>query len=104
MIISWCLGDFFLFYSPHNSKGPKKKHHDAVQRHVDTNGYMCGDLVQFYKNGEMSTAITYGNDGEEDPMLSCKEYHKCGASVEAKYSVPEGDIERGRRIITNHVC
>ena len=28
----------------------------------------------------------------------------CGASVEAQYYAPEGDIERGRRARTKHVC
>ena len=96
---AWSLSNFSC-YAPGNTNSPKKKHFDADQRHVETNGYSYGDLVQVYKNGEMATALTDGADEEEEPMLFCREPHLCGASVEAQYYAPEGDIERGRRVIT----
>ena len=55
----WC---FFSCYTPDNANVQKKKHYDAVQRHVETNGYSCGDLVQVYKDVEMDTALTDGAD------------------------------------------
>ena len=52
----------------------------------------------------IATDITDGSYEEEDTMLFFRESHVCGDSVEAQYYVPEGDIERGRRVITKHVC
>ena len=65
---------------------------------------MCGDLVQVKKNGEMATLLTDDSDEEEEPMIFCRESHVCGASVEAQYYAPEGDIGIGRRESTKHVC
>ena len=95
---------FFSCCAPDIVNDPKKKHYDAVQRHVETNGYRCGDLVQVYQNEEMSTVLTYGAGEEEEPMLFCRESHVCGASGEAHYYDPEGDIDRGRRVSTKHFC
>ena len=88
------LGAFSCYVSG-NDKGPKKKHFDAVQRHVDANGYTCGDVVQVYKNGEMAAARTSGAGEEEEPLLFCRDAHVCGTSVEAQYYDPEGDTEKG---------
>ena len=52
----------FSRYAPGNANSPKKKDYDAVQRHVETNRYRCGDLFQFYKNIEMATTLIYGAD------------------------------------------
>ena len=52
----------------------------------------------------MATALIYGADEEDEPMLFCRESHVCGASVEAQYYLPEGEIERRRRARTKHVC
>ena len=41
--MTWC---FFSRYAHGTANVPKNKHYDAVQRHVETNGYRCGDLVQ----------------------------------------------------------
>ena len=71
---------------------------------VETNRYRCGDLFQVYNNGEMATALTDGDDEEEEPVLFCRESHVYGASVEAQYHAPEEDIERGKRVIMKHVC
>ena len=72
-----------------------KKHFNAIQRHVDANGYTCGDVVQVYKNGEMAAARTSGAGEEEEPLLFCREAHVCGTSVEAQYYDLEGYTERG---------
>ena len=69
----------FYRYAPGNANGPKNKHYDAAQRHVEKNGYRCRNLVQVHKNGQMDTALTYGADEEEEPMLFCGESHVCGA-------------------------
>ena len=86
---------FFSRYVSGNDKGSKKKHCDAVQRHVDANGYTCEDVVQALKNGDMATARTSGAGEEEEPLLFCREAHVCGTSVEVQYYSPEGDTGRG---------
>ena len=45
----------------------------------------------------MATVLTDGADEEEEPMLFYRESHVCGASVEAQYYAPEGDIGIWRR-------
>ena len=52
----------------------------------------------------MATALTDGADEEEEPMIFCRESYVCGDLVEAQYYAPEGDIERGRRVSSKHVC
>ena len=52
----------------------------------------------------MATALTDGADEEEEQMIFCRESHVCQALVEAQYYAPEGDIERGMRVRTKHVC
>ena len=52
----------------------------------------------------MATALTDGDDEEEEPVLFCRESHVCGASVEAQYYAPEGNIGRGGRFSTKRVC
>ena len=52
----------------------------------------------------MDTAIIDGADEEWEPMIFCRESHVCGASVEAWYCAPEGEIDRGGRFSTKHVC
>ena len=94
---------FFSRYVSVNDKGPKKNHFDAVQRHVDANGYTCEDVVQALKNGDMATARTSGAGEEEEPLLFYREAHVCGTSVKAQYYAPEGDTERGG-VITKNVC
>ena len=56
------------------------------------------------KKGEMATALTDCADKKEEPMIFRRESHVCGDSVEAQYCAPEGDIERGRRFSTKHIC
>ena len=75
---AWLLGDLFLATHLAMPTAQKQKHYDAVQRHVETNGYMCGYLVQFYKNVEMDNALTDGAYEEEELMLFFRESHVCG--------------------------
>ena len=79
------LDAFFSHYVSGNDKGSKKKHFGDVQRHVDVNGYTCGEAVQVYKNGEMAAARTSGAGEEGEPLLFCREAHVCETSVEAQY-------------------
>ena len=94
---------FFSRYAPGHAKGPKKKHFDKVRRHIETNGYKCGDLVQMNKNGEMINGSEEDSEREE-PILFCREANLCGAVVEAQYYAPKNKKERGSRIITKYVC
>ena len=64
-----------------NNKCPQKKHFSAVQRHIDANGYTCGDVVQVYKDGEIAAACTSRAGEEEEPLLLSREAHVCGTSV-----------------------
>ena len=52
----------------------------------------------------MATALTDGSDEEDKPIIFCRESHMCGALVELQYYAPNGEIERGRRVSTKHVC
>ena len=94
---------FFSRFAPGHAKGPKKKHFDKVRRHIETNGYKCGDLVQIYKNGEMDTESVEGDEREE-PILFCREANLCGSVVEAQYYAPKDKTGRGNRIHTKYIC
>lgn len=74
-----------------------------MRRHIETNGYRCGDLVQVYANGDMAVGSVY--DGEkEEPILFCREANLCGAAVEKQYYAPSDRTDRGKRIQTKYVC
>ena len=77
------LDFFFSRYTLGHDKGPKKKHFDAVQRHIEANRYRCGDLVQVYKNEDMANESEEGGEREE-LILFCREANLCGTAVEAQ--------------------
>ena len=74
-----------------------------MQRHIEANGYRCGDLVQVYKNGDMANESEEGEEREE-PILFCREANLCGTVVEAQYYAPKYNQGKGKRIHTKHIC
>ena len=97
------LDVFFSRCAPGHDNGPKKKHFDAARRHIETNGYRCGDLVQVYGNGDMS--VRPGGDGEkEEPVLFCREANLCGAAVEAQYYIRARGQNGAREQGPNKTC
>ena len=43
----------FSRYAINNPNGPSRKDMAALEKHVEENGYKCGDLVRVYANGKM---------------------------------------------------
>ena len=94
------LDVFFSRYAPGHDKGPKKKHFDAVQRHIEANGWRCVDLVQVYKNGDMANESEEGEEREE-PILFCREASLCGTAVKVQYYSLKDNQGKGRESTPN---
>lgn len=91
-------------YAVGNAKGPQKKHITILERYVEEHGYVCGDAVCVYSNGEMEMPETEEGEDEEKPLLFCKEKQVCWNTVESQYYAAANTPIRGERLQTKMVC
>ena len=87
-----------------NSKGPAKKHMAILERYVEEHGYVCGDAVRVYSNGEMKAAEIEDGEVEDEPPLFCKEQQVCWNTVESQYYAADETPAKGGRVQTKTVC
>jgi hypothetical protein len=63
----------FSKYAIGNAKGTTKKLMAILEKYVEERGYVCGDAIRVYSNGEMEAPETEEDEVEELPLLFCKE-------------------------------
>ena len=67
----------FSLYAVGNAKGSTKEHMEILQRYIETNGYICGDEVCVYANGDMKAHEVEDGEEEEMPILFFCDSHVC---------------------------
>ena len=94
----------FSKYAIGNAKGPTKKHMAILEKYVEERGYVCGDAIRVYSNGEMEAPETEEDEVEKLPLLFCREEQVCWDTVESQYYATESDPTKGGGIQTKTVC
>ena len=94
----------FSKYAIGNAKGPTKKHMAILEKYVEEHGYVCGDAVRVYSNGEVNALETEGGEVGQLPLLFCKEQQVCWNAVENQYYAADKNPTRGGRVQTKTVC
>ena len=85
----------FSQYAIGHEEGPTKKHLSILERYIEEHGYVCGDAVRVYSNGEMKAPETEDDEMEELPLLFCKEQQVCWNTVESQYYAADKTPTRG---------
>ena len=74
------------------------------EKYVEEHGYICGDAVRVYFNGEMEAPEMEEGEVEELPLLFCKEQKVCWNTVESQYYAADATPTKGGRVQTKTVC